>query len=51
MLENHLKVIDVENYRLFDLLTEPNFDQETVSGMGLNRSVNDQKSRLYLLCY
>jgi len=26
VVENHLKIIDAEEYRLFDLLSEPNYD-------------------------
>ena len=50
MLENHLKIVDVETLRLYDLLTEPSFDMEAVSGMGLSRSIGDRGSRLLILC-
>ena len=51
MLDQHLKVIDIETLRLYDLLTESNFDHEAVSGMGLSRSIFDRLSRLLILCH
>ena len=51
IVETHLKFIDAETYRLFDLLSENNFDQEAVSGVGLTRAVTNRKSKLLILCY
>ena len=50
MVETHLKVIDTANHKIFDLLTEPSFDQDYVSGMALIRSLNDKQHRLFILC-
>lgn len=50
LIDKHLKVIDIETFRLYDILSEPNFDQEAVCGMGLTRSLADRKSRLLMLC-
>jgi hypothetical protein len=50
MIDKHLKMIDVVNYKMIDLLDEPNFDQEAIWNMGLTRSCTDRKSRLLLLC-
>lgn len=50
MIDKHLKVIDVENCQLFDVLSEPDFNLEAIRGMGLTRSISDLKSRLYLVC-
>lgn len=51
MLDKHMKIIDAQGYRLFDLLSEPNFDQEAVNGMGLSRSLVDRKNKLLMLCH
>ena len=50
LIDKHLKIIDTESLRLYDLLSEPSFDHEAVSGMGLSRSLTDRKSRLLILC-
>jgi len=50
VIDKHLKVIDIEAYAIYDVLTEPKFDQEAVSGMGLTRSLKDRRSRLLMLC-
>lgn len=50
-METHLKFIDAEAYRLFDLLSENNFDQEAVSGVGLSRAVTSRKNKLLILCF
>ena len=50
MVDTHLKVIDIHAHCLFDLLSEPNFDQDSVSGMGLVRSLSDKSYRLFILC-
>ena len=50
MLDTHLKVIDLVNYQMFDILSEPDFDLEAICNMGLTRSFYDCKSRLLLLC-
>ena len=50
MIDQHLKMVDTETYRLYDLLSEPNFDQESVCGMGFGRSISTRKNRLLLLC-
>ena len=50
MVDTHLKVIDIQSHCLFDLLSEPNFDQDSVSGMGLVRSLADKSYRLFILC-
>ena len=50
MVDTHLKVIDIQQHCLFDLLSEPNFDQDSVSGMGLVRSLHDRSYRLLILC-
>lgn len=42
MVETHLKVIDTVNQKIYDLLSEPNFDQDSVSGMALIRSLTDK---------
>ena len=42
MVETHLKVIDTVNQKVYDLLSEPNFDQDSVSGMALIRSLTDK---------
>lgn len=51
IVDSHLKFIDTETYRLFDLLSEPHFDQEAVSGVGLSRAVSTRKNRLLILCH
>ena len=51
IVETHLKFIDTETYRLFDLLSEGNFDQEAVSGVGLSRAVSTRKNKLLILCH
>ena len=51
MCDFHLKIIDTENDRLFDLLSEPSFDQESVNGLALARSLNDRKNKLLILCH
>ena len=51
MLDSHLKMVDTQTYRLYDLLSEPAFDQEAVSGLGLCRSLSDKKSKLLILCH
>ena len=51
MIDQHLKMVDTETYRLFDLLSEPFFDQESVNGMGFARSLSSRKNRLLLLCH
>lgn len=51
IVDNHIKFIDTELYRLFDLLTEPNFDQEAVQGVGLSRAVTTRKNKLLILCF
>ena len=50
MIETHLKVIDTVHHKIFDLLSEPNFDQDSVSGMALIRSLTDKQHRLFILC-
>ena len=50
MIDTHLKVIDIVTCKIFDLLSEPNFDQDSVSGMALIRSLSDKKHRLFVLC-
>ena len=50
MVDTYLKVIDIQQHCLFDLLNEPNFDQDSVSGMGLVRSLHDKSYRLLILC-
>ena len=50
MIDTHLKVIDVMTCKMFDLLSEPNFDQDSVSGMALIRSLTDKMHRLLILC-
>ena len=50
MVETHLKVIDTVNQKIYDLLSEPNFDQDSVSGMALIRSLTDKQHRLLILC-
>jgi len=51
IIENHLKIIDTESMRLYDLLSEPNFDQEAVSGMSVIRSMKDRTTKLMMLCH
>ena len=51
MCDFHLKIIDTETDRLFDLLSEPSFDQEAVNGLALARSLNDRKNKLLILCH
>ena len=51
IVDSHLKFIDTETYRLFDLLSEPHFDQEAVSGVGLSRAVSTRKNKLLILCH
>ena len=51
MIENHLKVIDTDTFRLFDLLTESNYDQEAMNAMSLTRSLKDRSNRLLMLCH
>ena len=50
MVDKHLKVIDTEKNQIFDLISEPDFDQEAICSVGLARSFSDRKSRLLLLC-
>ena len=50
MIDKIIKVIDVENYKMLDLLNEPYYEEEAIWGMGLFRSIADRKSRLLLLC-
>ena len=50
MVDTYLKVIDIQQHCLFDLLSEPNFDQDSVNGMGLVRSLHDKSYRLLILC-
>ena len=50
MTDNHLKIIDLKMCRLYDLLSEPKFDQQAVHAMGLSRSAVTRKSTLLLLC-
>lgn len=51
MIDQHLKMIDTKTYRLFDLLSENNYDQEAVNAMGLTRSLKDRTSTLLMLCH
>ena len=39
MVNEHLKVIDTQAKKLFDVLSEPDYDKESISGMGLSRSL------------
>ena len=50
MLENHLKIIDLEKLRLFDLLTEPAYDLLYENSFGFSRSLNTYKNRVLILC-
>ena len=50
VVDNHLKVIDTQEFRLFDLLTEQKFDQEAMNAVGMTRSMKDRTSRFLLLC-
>jgi len=51
VIENHLKAIDTETYRLFDLLSEASFDQEAMNAMGMTRSIKDRSNKLLMLCH
>ena len=50
VVENHLKVIDTQELRLFDLLSEQSFDQEAMNAIAMTRSLKDRTSKLLLLC-
>ena len=51
IVEEHLKVVDTWTQRLFDVLSEPNFDKEAVNGMGFTRSGRDRVNKLLMLCH
>ena len=50
ILGKNLKIIDTERLRVFDLLTEPNFSNSYDCTLGLTRSLNDLRSKLFILC-
>ena len=50
MTDIHVKILDLKNLQLFDLLSEPGFDMEAVNGFGLARSPQERTTGLLLLC-
>ena len=50
MIDTHLKVVDIVNCKMFDLLSEPHYDNDSVSGMALMRSMADRLHMLFVLC-
>jgi hypothetical protein len=50
MVDKHLKMIDTQLVQMVDLLTEPNYDEESLLGMSLVRRNSDKIYHLLILC-
>ena len=50
IVDRNLKMIDIKKYQMVDLLTEPNYDDESLHGMGLVRRVSDRVYHMLILC-
>lgn len=49
MIDNYLKLVDVETIRLYDLIQYPKYDFTASHAMSLSRSVKNRKSKLLAL--
>jgi len=43
-------MIDIKSFQMIDLLTEPNYDVESLYGMGLVRRMSDKVYHMLILC-
>lgn len=50
IVEKYLKMIDTQLLQMIDLLTEPNYDDESLHGMNLVRRNSDKIYHLLILC-
>lgn len=50
MVDKHLKMIDIQRFQMVDLLTEPNYDDESLHGIGLVRRSIDKVFHMLILC-
>ena len=50
IVDHHLKMIDTQQLTMIDLLTEPNYDDESLLGMGLVRRASDKMYHMLILC-
>lgn len=50
IVDKHLKMIDTKLMQMVDLLTEPNYDEESLAGMGLCRRASDKVYHMLILC-
>lgn len=50
MVDKFLKVLDLENFALFDILGEPSYSMYALGSTAINRNLKDLRTTYMLVC-